>query len=72
MIGKIVYAFLASISLFLCLAAPFLYFWGKLTEKGYRWLFLGASVLWFIFATLWASRRRKVPPSPVKHPEGPA
>jgi hypothetical protein len=46
---------LAGISLFICLASPFLYFLGKISEKDYKWIFLFASLFWFIFATVWAS-----------------
>lgn len=52
---KIIVRSLAGISLFFCLASPFLYFLGKISEKDYKWAFLTASLFWFIFATLWAS-----------------
>ena len=52
---KRIVRFLAGISLFFCLAFPFLYFLGKISEKDYKWLFLFASLFWFIFATIWAS-----------------
>jgi len=52
---KIIVQSLAGISLFFCLASPFLCFLGKISEKDYKWIFLLASLFWFIFATLWAS-----------------
>ncbi len=59
MIRQMVAALVAVISLLCCLASPFFYFSGKISEKNFKWLFLGASVFYFIFAVLWASARKK-------------
>jgi hypothetical protein len=48
---------LALISLFVCVAAPFLYFWGQMNESGYKALFLAASLGWFVFSALRLSAR---------------
>lgn len=48
----------AALSLLVCLAAPFLYFWQSITESSYRNLLAAASVAWFLFAT-WAEGRKK-------------
>lgn len=42
---------LALISLGVCLAAPVLYFLGRMTEASYKTAFLIASIAWFILAT---------------------
>jgi hypothetical protein len=49
---KMVLSSLAMISLFCCLASPFLYFWDKVSEKDFKGIFLLASVFWFLFASL--------------------
>lgn len=41
---------LAVLSLAGCLAAPVLYFLGRISESGYKTGFLAASVAWFVFA----------------------
>lgn len=56
---KIIVRSLAGISLLFCLASPFLYSLGKISEKDYKWAFLTASFFWFVFATLWASLGKK-------------
>ena len=48
----------AALSLLVCLAAPFLYFWQSIAESSYRNLLAAASVAWFLFAT-WAEGRKK-------------
>ncbi len=50
---------MAVLSLFLCLAAPFLYFSGRMSEAGYKSLFLAASVGWFVFSVARLSIRKK-------------
>lgn len=50
-------AVLAALSLGWCLAAPLLYFHGTLTMEAYKSHLLAASVAWFVFATLWTTRR---------------
>lgn len=52
MMRKIVLSSLAGISLLCCLASPFLFFWGEVSEKDYKWIFLLASFFWFFFASL--------------------
>ena len=49
----------AVVSLLLCLAAPFLYFSGRMSEGGYKSLFLAASVGWFVFSVVRLSIRKK-------------
>jgi hypothetical protein len=48
----------ALLSLFFCLAAPFLYFWKQMSESGYKSLFLAASFGWFVFSALRLSIRK--------------
>lgn len=43
---------IALFSLMLCLAAPYLYFLGRMSERGYKLLFLLASIAWFLFSVL--------------------
>lgn len=43
---------LAGIGLLCCIAAPILYFMGKISEADYKSVFLIASIAWFLFATL--------------------
>lgn len=42
---------LALVSLGLCLAAPVVYFLGRISEGTYRKAFLLASIAWFVLAT---------------------
>lgn len=55
---KIVWGFLASASLGLCLFSAAGHFLGKLTASDYKLVFLVASLGWFIFAALWAKHRK--------------
>src|SRR5262245_53200209 len=48
----------AALSLLICLAAPFLYFWQSITESSYRNLLAAGSISWFVFAT-WAGSRTR-------------
>jgi hypothetical protein len=57
--SSIFYAFVSLLSLAVCLLAPVLFFLGKFTEHNYKLVFLIASLAWFIFATLWARKRKK-------------
>lgn len=41
---------LALLSLAACLAAPVLFFLGRLTEGSFKTTFLVASIAWFVFA----------------------
>ena len=52
MMRKMVLSSLAGISLLCCLASPLLFFWGMVSEKDYKGIFLLASIFWFLFATL--------------------
>lgn len=54
---KEILAVLSMASLAMCLAAPFLYFYDAVTMDVYKTLLLGASVAYFLFATLWATRQ---------------
>jgi hypothetical protein len=56
---KIIFLSLSLMSLLVCLISPFLYFFGRIEERNYKWIFLLASVGWFVFATLWSSIRKK-------------
>jgi hypothetical protein len=56
--SNIIYALVSLLSLTVCLLAAVLYFLGKFTEHNYKLVFLIASLAWFIFATLWARKRR--------------
>jgi hypothetical protein len=42
---------LALVSLGLCLAAPIVFFLGRISEETYKKAFLLASIAWFILAT---------------------
>jgi len=53
---------LALFSLGICLAAPVLFFLGRITEGSYKSTFLGASIAWFVLSTARGSVR-KGPPS---------
>lgn len=57
--AKSVLAAFSLISLAVCLAAPALHFYGKLTADDYKLIFLIASIGWFVFATLWAKMKTK-------------
>lgn len=46
---------LALVSLGVCLAAPVLFFLGRIAERTYKTGFLLASVAWFLLATAWAT-----------------
>jgi len=54
------FAALAIISLLLCLVSPLLHFFGKISMETYKWIFLFSSLGWFVFATLWASKRKRL------------
>ena len=54
---KAVAAMLAVAALAWCLAAPLLYFRGIVTMEDYKAQLLAASLAWFVFATVWATRR---------------
>jgi len=60
-IRKIILSFFALLSLALCLLSPFFYFWGKISEKSYKWAFLVASFFWFFFSAFWTSADKKRP-----------
>ena len=53
------YLVLSGISLAVCTAVPFLYFWGSLSQAGFKTALALGSVAWFVFATLWAGRRKR-------------
>ena len=55
---KNLYLVLSAVSLAVCLAAPFLFFWGSLSLLECKQLLAVASVGWFVCATAWVSRRR--------------
>ena len=49
---------LALASLLACLAFPLMYFWGQVTLPACKNLLAGASLAWFVFATMALNRRR--------------
>jgi hypothetical protein len=49
----------ALVSFGICLAAPVLFFYGRIGESGYKLAFNLASIGWFVFATGWMAGRRK-------------
>jgi len=55
----ILFGVMSILSLILCLATPIIYFLGKISEENYKLIFLLASIAWFVFATLWATKRKK-------------
>lgn len=44
---------MALLSLLVCIAAPVLFFLGKISQNSFQTAFLVASLLWFVFAVLW-------------------
>jgi hypothetical protein len=54
---------LAMVSLAVCLAAPVLFFLGRIAERTYKTGFLLASIAWFLLATAWATARKRRPGS---------
>lgn len=56
---KTLSGFLACLSLAACLLGAWLSFVGRITDSAYKKDFLLASLCWFIFATAWASFRKK-------------
>ncbi len=59
MIRRVFVPFFAMVSLFFCLASPFFFFWGKVSERSYKWIFLWASIFWFVLATVWAMKKKR-------------
>jgi hypothetical protein len=53
---KGIYALFAAIALLICLAVPFALFWGHITNSEYKMYLLLASLAWFVFATLYATK----------------
>lgn len=45
------------LSLGICVAAPLPYFWGSVDESTYRQVLTVGSVVWFVAATVWATRK---------------
>lgn len=50
---------LAVTSLGVGLFAALSFFWGSFSEQTYHNVLLGATVSWFVFATLWANRKQQ-------------
>ncbi len=48
---------LALACLGICLAAPVLFFLGRIGERAYKTGFLLATIAWFLLATAWATAR---------------
>ena len=53
---KLLLGFLAGASLIGCTMVAFYYFWGSITMPQYKTILFVASILYFVFATLWATR----------------
>jgi EamA domain-containing membrane protein RarD len=56
---RILFGILSMVSLALCLVFSIVYFLGKIKADRFKSGFLFASIAWFIFATLWATRAKK-------------
>jgi uncharacterized membrane protein (GlpM family) len=56
---KTLFGLLACLSLLACLLSAWLSFVGRITDAAYKKDFLLASLCWFVFATVWASSRKK-------------
>ena len=41
-----------------CVVAPILYFFGRIDVKTYQDAFLAGSLIWFVFAAWWGTRRK--------------
>jgi len=54
---KLVSAVFSLASLAACLAAPVVYFHGGMTEAVYKQTLTVASIVWFVAATTWATRK---------------
>lgn len=52
---KLLLGLLSAISLIVCTMVGFIYFQGSITMSQYKTMLLIASILYFIFATLWAT-----------------
>jgi hypothetical protein len=50
---------LSAASLIACTGVAFLYFWESITMSQYKMILFIASILYFIFATLWATQPRR-------------
>jgi uncharacterized membrane protein YfcA len=55
---KTILSSLAGMGLLCCLVSPLLFFWGELSEKEYKAVFLLASCFWFLFASLRALTKK--------------
>jgi O-antigen ligase len=53
---KLLLGLLATVSLVACALVAFYYFWGSITMQQYKTILFAASILYFLFATLWATR----------------
>ena len=54
---KIIFGVLSALSLLVCTAVAFVYFRGTITMSEYKTILFIASLFYFVFATLWATRR---------------
>jgi hypothetical protein len=54
---KLLFGLLAGVSLLVCTLVAFCYFWGAITMPQYKMILFIASIAYFVFATLWATRR---------------
>ena len=53
---RILLGLMAGASLIACALVAFFYFWGSITMPQYKTILFVASILYFVFATLWATR----------------
>ena len=56
---RLLLGLLSAASLIACTGVAFLYFWGSITMRQYKTILFIASILYFVFATLWATRPRR-------------
>lgn len=54
---RYVFALVSIVSLVTCLVVPVIYFHGGVDEAAYKNTMTVASVGWFVFATLWATKK---------------
>ena len=53
---RILLGLMAGAALITCALVAFFYFWGSVTMQQYKTILFVASILYFVFATLWATR----------------
>jgi|YNPMSStandDraft_1061717.scaffolds.fasta_scaffold00461_2 hypothetical protein len=56
---RLLFGWMSLLCLGLCLAVPFLHFFGQLGEDAFKQILAFSSAGWFLFATLWVSQRKR-------------